>query len=77
MTDEQQRVAQAYAAMTSEDFATIFADLKDFVRAMPGSELAQAGGWQVLGHLIHRRDALRREKVRGVAKPAKGRLTNG
>lgn len=75
MTTEQKAVAEAYSAIPSDAFTAIFADLKDFARAgVDGGAQEKAGAWQVLGHILHRRDELRREKARGPKQPAKGRL---
>lgn len=78
LTPEQRRVAEAWASIDSAAFMALFADLKDFARTgVDGGAQEKAGAWQVIGHILHRRDALRREKASGPTAPAKGRVKRG
>ena len=63
MTPEQTHVASSYGrALGDADGQVILDDLTTFIRGLPLEH--QAGGWQVIGHILSRRSAIRRAKAR-------------
>ena len=72
MTPEQQRIATAYSELSkSPHVATVLDDLTAFVGGLPLEQAA--GGWAVVGRLLLKASALRRDKARPPAAPAKTR----
>ena len=70
MTEEQTRVASAYAELAKSPHAvTVLDDLQTAIRGLPVEQ--QAGGWALYGHLQLRASAaIRRDRARGPVKPA-------
>ena len=63
MTDELRRLGSAYQAIPSDAYLAIFADLRDHVKTSITGAQEKAGAWELLGHLMNRRDLLRRLKA--------------
>ncbi len=69
MNEEQTRIATAYAELSKSPHAlVVLDDLTAFVGALPHEQAA--GGWAVVGRLLLKSSALRRDRARGSVKSA-------